>query len=83
MSDEMMIDRSDMFFDCPHVKVVEKEKTLFGYWYKVRASYLGMCFYNTECDNSDCEETLEAIKKWIVPLESYKIPPHRFPREKL
>ena len=77
MSDEMMIDRSDMFFGCQYVKVVETEKTLFGYWYKIRASYLSMFYYDAECDNSDCEETLEAIKKWFAPLESYKIPPYK------
>jgi len=32
-----MTDKSDIFFDCPYVRVIETEKTLFGYWYKVFA----------------------------------------------
>ena len=75
MSNEMMVDRSMMFFDCEYVKSVEITKTLFGYWYKVYASYLGGALhYEAECDNSDCDEEFEKMTKFFENSEKIKIP---------
>jgi hypothetical protein len=57
-----MTDKSDIFFDCPYVRVVETKKTLFGYWYKVFAR-CGEYSMEIECENSDCHEALKRIKK--------------------
>lgn len=79
MTDEMMIDRTDMFFKCEYVRSVETKKTLFGYWYKVYASYLGGALhYEAECDNSDCEEEFENITKFFEGAKNIKIPPDYF-----
>lgn len=74
MNNEMMIDRSEMFFDCEYVKSVESTKTLFGYWYKVYASYFGYYNYEIECDNSDCDEEFEKMTKCFENAEKIKIP---------
>ena len=68
-----MTDKSDIFFECPYVRRVETEKTLFGYWYKVfaRCEEYSM---EIECENSDCHEVLERIKKSFNEL---KIPVRR------
>lgn len=74
MSDEMMVDRSEMFFDCEYVKSVESTKTLFGYWYKIYASYFDYYYYEAECDNSDCDEEFEKMTKCFENAEKIKIP---------
>ena len=65
-----MTDKSDIFFECPYVRRVETEKTLFGYWYKVFArTPCGQYSMEMECENSDCHEVLERIKKSFNELK--------------